>query len=697
MRIALFLGVTLMMPTLTMAKDTTDMDDPFLWLEEVTGDKAMDWVAARNDASLKVLTSQPGFDPLNSKLLEIYNSDERIPEVWQDGDYLYNFWKDATHVRGILRRTTSESYLSDATEWDTVLDIDALATKDDENWVYKGIDCRYPAHDRCLVSLSRGGADATVIREFDLASRTFVDQGFHLAEAKSAVSWIDLDTLLVGTDLGEGSMTDSGYPRVTRLWKRGTPVAEAPVIHEASATDLGVFNGVFHDKQTEWPFLYHATGFYSRHYLLYRGGELTRLEIPESAEVTTILNNELIVQLKEDWTPGETTLTQGSIISIDMNDLLKGSDEFTTVIRPDQSSSVESIATTRDYLIATVMRDVNQSLYRYQKTDQGWQRLKIALPEFGRIDLSGQSDANNQLFVSYESFLKPTTQYLLNADELALTRSHELPAFFDASNMIVEQFFVRADDDVKIPYFIIRKKGIALNGSHPTLLYGYGGFEVSRLPGYSGVLGSSWLAEGGIYVLANIRGGGEYGPRWHQAALKKNRHVAFGDFIRVAEDLIERKFTSPEHLGIMGGSNGGLLVGTVFTMRPELFNAVVCAVPLLDMKRYNKLLAGASWMAEYGNPDEPDMWSYIRTYSPYHNVHADKQYPRVFFTTSTRDDRVHPGHARKMVARMQDQGHEVLYYENTEGGHAGASNNTQSAYLYALIYTYLKMQLSPTD
>ncbi len=695
MQTALFLGITLMMPTLIMAEATSEVADPFLWLEEVTGEKALEWVESRNETSLEVLTEQPGFDQMNSNLLTIYNSDDRIPEVWQDGGYLYNFWKDATHVRGVLRRTSQESYLADKTDWDTVLDIDALAKKDDENWVYKGIDCRYPEHDRCLISLSRGGADATVIREFDLKARSFVDKGFHLPEAKSAVSWLDIDTLLVGTDMGEGSMTDSGYPRVTRVWKRGSELKDAPIIHEASATDLGVFSGVFHDKQNEWPFLYHGIGFYSRNYLLYRDGKLTPLDIPQSAEVSTILNNELIVQLKEDWTPASKTLTQGSIISIGMDELLAGSHAFTTIIAPDEASSVQSIATTQDYLIATVMRDVNQSLYRYHKTDQGWQRLRIPLPGFGSIELTGESDSNNQLFVSYESFLKPTTQLLLDAKFLTLTESHQLPAFFDAENMLVEQLFTTADDGVRIPYFVIRKKGIRLDGSHPTLLSGYGGFEVSRLPGYSGSIGSSWLADGGIYVLANIRGGGEYGPRWHQAALLKNRHVAFNDFISVAEDLIERKVTSPKHLGIMGGSNGGLLVGAVFTMRPDLFNAVVCAVPLLDMKRYNKLLAGASWMAEYGNPDEPDMWSYIRTYSPYHNLDKDKEYPRVFFTTSTRDDRVHPAHARKMVARMQEQGHDVLYYENTEGGHAGASNNAQSAHLYALIYTYLKMQLTP--
>ncbi len=671
----------------------TETEDPYLWLEDVTGEKSLQWVEARNKTSLDYLTGKAGFESAYQSNLKIYNSDERIPLVTQAGDYLYNFWRDESNERGLLRRTTIAEYKKDKPAWEAILDIDKLAETDDENWVYKGIECRYPDYDRCLVSLSRGGADAVVTREFDLESRRFVKDGFNLPEAKSSITWLDRDTVFVGTDFDENAMTDSGYPRTTRIWKRGTLLDDAETIFEAEQADLGVFGFVAHDKDTSWPMLYHGKGFFSRNYLVYHDSKLTRLDIPETAEVSTILNGSLIVELKEDWKINDVTHAQGSVLSINIDRFLEGSRDFTAVIVPDEHTSVYSMMTTRDYLVVTLMRDVNHELYRYRNADGKWLRERIDLPDYGAILTSASSDANNNFFINYNSFLKPTTQYYHNGETGKLEQTDQLPAFFDSKGLKVEQYFATAADGVKVPYFVVGREDMPLDGSNPTLLNAYGGFEVSRLPFYSATSGSNWLDDGGIYVLANIRGGGEYGPDWHQAALKKNRHVAFGDFISVAEDLIQRKITSPERLGIMGGSNGGLLVGAAFTMRPELYNAVVCAVPLLDMKRYNKLLAGASWMAEYGNPDEPEMWEYIKTYSPYQNVKAGVDYPKVFFTTSTRDDRVHPGHARKMVARMQEQGHDLLYYENTEGGHAGASNNDQTAYLQALIYTYLKDQL----
>ena len=670
--------------------------DAFTWLEEVEGGKAIDWVKARNKKSLDVIKSHPKFDTLYETNKTIYNSNERIPYVSQMNGYLYNFWRDETHVRGLYRRTTLKEYRKSEPLWETVIDIDALAQNEGENWVYKDISCRYPAYDRCLVNLSRGGADATVVKEFDLNKKEFIEDGFYLPESKNSIAWVDLNTILVGGDFGEDSMTDSGYPRSTKMWQRGTDINDAPVVFEGKKTDVGIWPSVIYDGDTPYKFIIQADSFYTRSWFVLDQNNQTRmLDIPKDIGFSGLINGQAIFELKSDWHVAGQDYLQGNLIAIEFKEFLNGSRAFKRIMQTDSSTSISSVTTSKNYVLVNTLKDVSSVMYQMSYDNGQWKSNPVDLPAYGAMSISGSSNQNDDIFINYSNYLTPSTLYHYNAHTHASEPLKSLPAMFNTSDLKVEQFFMTADDQTSIPYYVVMKKDLVFDGKNPTILYGYGGFEVSLTPNYSSVTGTNWLEDGGVYVVANIRGGGEYGPAWHQAALKSNRYIAFNDFIGVAEDLIAKGITSPKHLGISGGSNGGLLVGAVFTMRPDLFNAVLCAVPLLDMKRYNKLLAGASWMAEYGNPDIPEEWAYIKTYSPYHNLKPNLQYPKVFFTTSTRDDRVHPGHARKMAARMESMDKDYFYYENIEGGHGGASNNDQSAYLRALTYSYFWHQLSP--
>ncbi len=668
-------------------------EDPFVWLEEVEGERALAWVEARNKESLGELQALPEFSIMEKEATEILNSKDRIAYPSTVGKHVYNFWRDETHVRGIWRRMTREAYVAGSDEWEIVLDVDALAEAEGENWVYKGSSILEPSHDRCLMRLSRGGADAVVVREFDLDSKTFVDGGFQVAEAKSGLSWRDKDTLYIGTDFGAGSLTDSGYPRIAKVWKRGTALKDATTLFEAAQTDMGVWSQASHTPEGQYDFVTCMTSFYSSETHMVEGDSLFKMDIPEDANLSGIFKKQLLVQLKSDWEVGGSTYRQGSLVSIDLDEFKKGARNFVVVVPPMERGSIAGVSTTQNYLLVNLLENVTSHLYQYEFADGKWSREEISVGKLGSLRVTDTSIDSDHYFLTYTSFLTPSTLYTVNGKTREVKELRSLPAFFDASRFQAEQLHAVSADGTKIPYFLLSSKAAKKNGKNPTLLYGYGGFEISMTPNYASTVGKLWLERGGVYAVANIRGGGEFGPKWHQAALKKNRHLAFQDFIAVGEDLVKRGITAPQHLGIRGGSNGGLLVGSVFTQRPDLFGAVVCAVPLLDMRRYNKLLAGASWMAEYGNPDEPDMWDYIKTYSPYHNLSKDKAYPKVLFTTSTRDDRVHPGHARKMVAAMGAMGHPVYYYENTEGGHAGAANNKQRAFTSALTYSYLLDQL----
>ena len=680
-----------------MADETNPAQDPFLWLEGIEAEAALEWARGQNERSEGRLTSHPLFDSLHERNLEILNSDERIAFPSLMGGRIFNFWRDAEHVRGIWRVTSREAYREENPEWSTLLDLDALAEAEDENWVWAAAGCRYPDYDRCLIGLSRGGADAAVRREFDMETLEFVEGGFELPESKSFIAWRDRDSVFLAPAFDPEQMTTSEYPRQIYLWQRGTDRQEAELVFEGEKSDVLVTALRFWDKDTPYDMIVRLPTFFTREYHLLADGQTRRIDVPGDSELAGVVNGQLLVELKSDWMRGETTWRQGALLAAPMDSVLAGDPVFELLFQPGERQAVAGVTRTENAVLVAILDNVNGELLRFTRGEEGWQRSALDVPQMGTLSIVSADDRSDAFYYAYTGFLTPTRLY--EADSMADSHRpiRSEPVWFETEGMEVAQYQARSADGEMIPYFVVTPPGFEANGSYPTLLGAYGGFEVPRTPFYSGVLGSGWLARGGVYVLANIRGGGEFGPRWHQAALKDKRQRAFDDLIAVAEDLIERQITSAEHLGIQGGSNGGLLVGAVMVQRPDLFNAVVCQVPLLDMQRYHKLLAGASWMAEYGNPDEPDEWAYLSRYSPYQNVSAEADYPLAFFTTSTRDDRVHPGHARKMVARMLDQGHEVLYYENIEGGHGGAANLRQAAYLNALIHAYLHERLGSSE
>lgn len=665
--------------------------DPFLWLEEIDSERAMEWVESNNQRTIDALDDHPLYDELYDSILEILDSSERIPSPAIRGDVVYNFWQDDEHERGIWRRTTLEDYLNDEPEWETVLDIDALAKAEGEPWVFKGATFLPPEYDVCLVRLSRGGSDAVETREFDPQSKTFIEDGFFMPEAKGRASWIDRDTLLVSTDFGEGSLTASGYARIVKRWTRGTPLSEAETVFEGETNDVASGGFVIHTPERTYVGVSRRVTFYTSKTCLIEDGELIEIEKPDDAEFAGFFKNQMLIELKSDWAVGDRFYAQGSLLAIDYDDYLGGARDYDVLFKPEERVSLRGVASTRDQLILSLMNNVKSELSIRLFEDGEWKRASFDAPPLGNIGIQSTDDYSNRFFYRFENFVTPDTLYYFDGDESQVAK--RMPAYFDSEKLLVEQHEAESSDGVMIPYFLVRHKDALLDGSNPTLLYAYGGFQIPLLPSYSPVLGSSWLERGGVYALANIRGGGEFGPKWHQAGLKEKRQQVYDDFYAVSEDLIERKITSPDHLGIQGGSNGGLLVGVAFTQRPDLYNAVICSVPLLDMKRFNQLLAGASWMGEYGNPDLPEEWEFISKYSPYQNLSESNDYPKVLFTTTTRDDRVHPGHARKMAAKMESQGHEFYYFENTEGGHGSGVTNKQRALMTALQYAYLHSML----
>lgn len=692
--LAITLAAALMTSALSAADPAPAPADPWLWLEEVEGQRPLDWVREQNAATTALLEAEPGFQALRTDLLAILDSNARIPFVSKQGEYFYNFWRDAKNPAGLWRRTTLEEYRKPEPAWEVLIDLDAINQAENMNWVWRGANCLRPAYARCLVSLSRGGADAIVVREWDMASRRFVEDGFVLPEAKGGVAWRDADSIYVYTDFGPGSMTSSGYPRIVKEWRRGTPLAEAKVVYEGKADDMYIAGYRDLTPGFERDFVSRTLAFYNDElYLRGADGSLTKIDAPNSAN-KSVYREWLVLELREDYTVGGRTYPKGALIATRFDDFMAGGRDFDLLFEPSATTALAGMSPTRNHLVLNVLEDVKNRLYVLTYANGRWSREPLAgAPAFGTVSLSPvDADEGDDYFLTVTDYLTPTT-LMMGSIGRAPEPLKQLPAFFDATGFEISQHFATSKDGTRVPYFMVARKDLPKNGRNPTLLYGYGGFEISLTPSYSAAVGRAWLSEGGVYVVANIRGGGEYGPRWHQAALKENRLRAYEDFAAVAEDLIQRGITSPKHLGIQGGSNGGLLVGNMTVLYPELFGAVVCQVPLLDMRRYNQLLAGASWMAEYGNPDDPAQWEFIRRFSPYHNVKPDVKYPPVLFTTSTRDDRVHPGHARKMFALMQSMGHPVYYYENIEGGHGGAANNAQSAYMNALAYTFLKKTL----
>ena len=659
-------------------------DDPYLWLEDVAGDEALDWVRAQNEPTLAEFGGAQ-FERMRTEALEVLDTDARIPYVRRRGEYLYNFWRDAANPRGLWRRTTLDSYRTDSPDWDVLIDVDALGRADDEKWVWAGATVIEPEFTRALVDLSRGGSDAVIVREFDMETREFITDGFELLEAKSQIGWEEPDTVLVGTDFGDGSLTESGYPRIVKRWHRGTPLSDAETIFEGSPTDVSATGYADRTPGFERTFVGRSLDFWNRERWELRGPELIRIDVPTDLSSMLIHREWLLIDLRTDWFVGATMYRAGSLLAAKYDEFLSGTSELQIVFEPDEHTCMHQYAWTRDRLLLVTLADVAS---RVEIVTPGtWQREPVSgIPAATNTVIVAADDTGDEFFLDSSGFDAPS-QLLRGTGPERLDRIKSAPAFFDAENIDVKQFFVPSKDGTSIPYFVVGSRDAA--GPGPTLLGGYGGFESSMTPGYGGVLGRLWLARGGTYAMANIRGGGEYGPGWHTQAMREGRHKVAEDFAAVATDLVDRGITTVEQLGAQGGSNGGLLMGIMLTKYPEKFGALVCDVPLLDMKRYHLLLAGASWVAEYGDPDNPDDWEFISEYSPYQNISATRRYPQVLFTTSTRDDRVHPGHARKMVAALQDAGHQVWLYENIEGGHAGAADNEQAAFKAALSYSFL--------
>ena len=677
----------------TRSHAALDEADPYLWLEDVHGAKSMEWVKAQNARSIAALRADPDYQSDYDSILKVMDAADRIPYGDLDHQSVFNFWQDAQHPKGIWRRASIAEYAKAAPAWEVLLDLDRLAADEHENWVWKGADCS-PSLKSCLLHLSRGGGDAVVIREFDLATRTFLPHGFALEEAKSSIAWLDEDTLLFGTDFGPGSMTHSGYPRIVKLWRRGEPIAQARLLYEGSASDVGVTGVVFHEPSGAIALIERDISFFSAEYhWLGAAGALQQLPLPLGADLKGAQGPHLIFTLRDEWTPpGQAPVRKGSLIAYHLSpDGPKSAAPVTVLYTPDARSSIDEVATGRDAVYASIYQDVTGRVHAFRSQSSGtWSDSLVPLPAGGSTHIVSTNNWGPEAYFRYESYTTPTTLYAQKgAGKPVAIKS--LPARFDASNLLTEQFFAVSSDGTQVPYFVTHARH--LSGPAPVVLYGYGGFEVSETPSYSANFGMLWLARGGVFAVANIRGGGEYGPGWHQAALGRNRQRSFDDFQAVARDLVRRGFTTAPQLGIMGGSNGGLLVSASMVERPELFGAVVCQVPLIDMIRYTQIGAGASWEAEYGDPARPADRDWILKYSPYQNVSASRKYPPVLFVTATSDDRVTPVHARKMAARMEAQGHEVLFYENTDGGHAAAADHKQAAEMWALSFVYLKQKL----
>jgi len=673
------------------ASPSAPPDDPFVWLEDVEGARSMEWVNAKNTATIAVLGQGPLYQTLYNRFKQILDSKDKIAYPSMLGNSLYNFWQDADHERGIWRRTTWASYANPNPVWETVIDLDSLSKAEGVTWSWAGASCLEPEYRRCIVGLSRGGSDATERREFDLTTKQFVAGGFTIPEAKTSVTWVDDNTLLVGTNFGPGSMTTSGYARIIKLWRRGSPLSTATTVYEAPADHVSAGSFSTNDGARRYLMITDGTDFYHRAQYLYDQGKIVKIDTPADADIR-LVQGQLVVYVRDPWTVSGKTWPTGSLIATSVDDFLAGKRAFQLVTQPGPRETINGVTSTRDYLLLNILNNVRGELRRYRYQDGRWTFDKVPAPDLGTVGVVATTAYSNRYFFTFTNFIQPTTLFVV-AENGSVAEVQRLPAMFDASGLVVEQQEATSKDGTKIPFFVVHRRDMKRDGNNPTLLGAYGGFEIASTPSYSTHTGAGWLERGGVFVLANIRGGGEFGPQWHRAGLKEQRQRIYDDFAAVSQELIRDSITSPQHLGIRGGSNGGLLMGVALTQHPELYNAVLIQNPLLDMKRYNHLLAGASWMAEYGDPDKPEEWAYISRYSPYQNLKPGTKYPTVMFTTTTRDDRVHPGHARKMAAKMESMGIPFYYFENTEGGHGAGVTNAQVAKELALTYVYLWRQV----
>ncbi len=673
-------------------------DDPYAWMEEIEGARPLEWAKAENARSLPQLQNDPRYAGLYADALKIATAKDRIPGVGFGGDgSLRDYWQDAEHVRGVWRSTSLDSYRAGAPQWRTILDLDALSKAENANWVWKGADCLPPDDRLCLVSLSNGGKDAVEVREFDTQAGKFVEGGFKLPEGKHRLDWIDQDTLLVVTEWAKGDVTTSGYPFIAKLLKRGQPLSAAKQVFTGAKDDggYGVQSIVLRDPdgKVEAVVIQRPLDTFNAEYYLLVGDRPLKLDLPKKSSIQGYLDGRLLVSLEEGW--DAKGMKEGDLVDFDLAAVKRKPGALTPslVLRPTESQSVEQVGTTRTRLVVTLLDNVKGQVLSFQRKGGAWASTRLDLPKDSTLVMTSTSDRDDRLIVNAAGFLTPNGQWLADAAGGPSVQLRTMPDRFDASKFVTEQFWATSKDGTKVPYFVVHAKGMKLDGSNPTLLNAYGGFLVSQSPSYSGAIGKLWLEKGGVFVVANIRGGGEFGPRWHNAGLKLKRMNVYDDFFAVSEDLIARQITNPRKLGIMGGSNGGLLMGVALTKRPELYNAVVIQVPLFDMIGYDHIGAGASWIGEYGDPKVPEERAMLMSYSPYQNLKPGQPYPRVFIETSTKDDRVHPAHARKAAARLKEYGYDYLYYENIDGGHAAAANLNERAMRQALEFTYLQQRL----
>ena len=655
------------------------MEDKYLWLEDVLGEKSLNWVKSQNAASVPALQKEESFSKISSKFEEILGNKDRIAFVDHiDQGMVYNFWTDETNLQGLWRRTTVEDFQKPNPSWEILLDLDKLSKDENQKWVFGGASLSH-TKKLALIYLSPGGSDADYIREFSFETKKFVDDGFSLPFSKGGAVWLSDDEIIAYRDFGPGTMTASGYPKTARKLNRGQDPLKAPIIFEIESTDNSVGAEAKEHNGVVEVVLNRSLDFYHSEFFLYDGSSVKKLNLPEQTSFNHKHGDYFFIQIASDW----RGFKQGDCLAY-----FYKTDAIELVFRPDERSSIYSARINSDGAYLIIDRDVTSKLYKFTRKNSAWESLHIEMPENGSIDYLVTDEDKNQFFVGFSSFNTPMT-YFYGSESKIVKSIRSNPSFFNHENIESHQHFVKSLDGTMIPYFLVHQKGLKMDGKNPTIIYGYGGFEISLKPAFSNIIGSGWLEHGGVFVITNIRGGGEYGPRWHQSALKEKRDRAYEDFFAIAEDLFKRNITSKEHLGAQGGSNGGLLMGVCYTRRPDLFKAINCGVPLLDMQRYHKLLAGFSWVAEYGNPDDEVDGKYIRNLSPYHRIEKDrKDYPVIFLNTSTKDDRVHPGHARKFAAKLEEFGHPYYYHENIDGGHAGASNLKELANMKALDYAF---------
>jgi prolyl oligopeptidase len=673
--------------------------DKFQWLEDVSGERSMAWVRAENERSSKILENDPRYADLAATALKVLESKDRLPVPSLKGGSVYNTWQDAAHTIGILRRTSLSDYLTAQPHWQTVLDYDALAEQDKQKWVQKGLTCLYPGNELCLVSLSAGGEDADTLREFNLTTGKFVAGGFVLPRSKQNVEWKDKDTLLVARDWGPGSMTKSGYPFIVKLWKRGQKLETATEIYRGSENDVEAAAVTLNDSEGHQATIFmHSLDFFENEVSLLTPQGAKRIAVPRKADVQQLLGGQLIVTLNEDWTPAgsNTKFVQGSVISLSLAEVEKDPVHLkpSIVFAPTATEFVQAVTGTKDYLLVTTLENVQGRAYIYARDAKGvWTRKKLDVPDNRTVGIVSAGVTDNRFFLGLTGFLTPSSFLLGDAGSGVVKEAKTLPPQFDASRDVVEQLTAVSKDGTKVPYFVVRRKDLKYDGTNPTLLTAYGGFQVSETPTYSATVGKLWLERGGVFVLANIRGGGEFGPAWHEAGLKTHRQRIYDDFAAVGQDLVKRRITSPRRLGIAGGSNGGLLVGVEMTQHPEMWNAVVIQIPLLDMLRFEHIAAGASWVGEYGSVSVPEQRAFLALISPYNQLRKDVKYPEPLIFTTTKDDRVGPVHARKFAAKMEELGKPFFYDEIIEGGHAAGADLKEQAKTAAVEYTYLTRKL----